>query len=201
MVNRAYVHRTAITRLDVSDGQKDLLEVTIDDYRRGCQLAADMAWPDTKAKREVQQLTYDAVRQQTELASQHAILATRQAAEAITGCHVHERQGRRTSKPTFTAPTVTYDSRTMTLFEDNTVSLSTINGRIRCPLVLPRNDDGYQWQFLHDDRWEVTESTLTVRDGTYYSILGFDAIQPKPNARPWPTSPPSTGRCSGSTSE
>jgi hypothetical protein len=28
------------------------------------------------------------------------------------------------SKPTFTAPTVKYDTRTMTLFDDDTVSLS-----------------------------------------------------------------------------
>ncbi|MDZ7702049.1 MAG: transposase [Halobacteriales archaeon] len=162
-----------VTRLKVEDDQQDLLEATIDDYRRGCQLATDMAWPDTNAKSDVQPLAYDAVREETELGSQHAILATHQAAEAITGCHEHERQGRRTSKPEFTAPTVTYDTRTMTLFDDYTVSLSTVDGRVRCPLVLPQKDDGYQWQFLDEDRWEATESTLTVREGTYYLHIGF----------------------------
>jgi hypothetical protein len=80
------------------------------------------------------------------------MLATHQAAEAITGCHEHDRQGRKTSKPEFTAPTVTHDTRTMMLFDDHTVSLSTVDGRVRCPLVLPEDDDGYQWQFLADDR-------------------------------------------------
>ncbi len=173
MADQEYVRRTAVTRLEVSDDQQDLLEATIGDYRRGCQLATDMAWPDTNTKSDVQPLAYDAVREQTELGSQHAILATHQAAEAITGCHEHEQQGRRTSKPEFTAPTITYDSRTMTLFDDHTVSLSTVDGRVRCPLVLPQDDDGYQWQFLDDDRWEVTESTLTVRGGTYYLHIGF----------------------------
>ena len=168
-----YVRRTAVTRFSVSDEQCELLEATIDAYRDGCQIAADMAWPNTKSKSDVQPLAYDRIREDTELGSQHAILATHQAAEAITGCHERRSKGLKTSKPRFTAPTVTYDSRTMTLFEDDTVSLSTVEGRVRCQLVLPQDDDGYQWQFLNDERWELTESTLTARDGTYYLHMGF----------------------------
>lgn len=168
-----YVRRTAVTRLDVSDEQRQLLEATIDAYRDGCQIATDMAWPDTKSKSDVQPLAYDSIREDTELGSQHAILATHQTAEAITGCHERRSKGLKVSKPNFTAPTVTYDTRTMTLFEDNSVSLSTVEGRVRCPLVLPQNDDGYQWQFLNDERWELTESTLTARDGAYYLHMGF----------------------------
>lgn len=168
-----YVRRTAVTRLDVSDEQRQLLEATIDAYRDGCQIATDMAWPDTKSKSDVQPLAYDSIREDTELGSQHAILATHQTAEAITGCHERRSKRLKVSKPNFTAPTVTYDTRTMTLFEDNSVSLSTVEGRVRCPLVLPQNDDGYQWQFLNDERWELTESTLTARDGAYYLHMGF----------------------------
>lgn len=35
----------------------------------------------------------------------------------------------------------------MTLFDDHTVSLATVAGRVRCSLVLPQDEDGYQWQF------------------------------------------------------
>lgn len=124
-----YVRRTAVTRLSVSDEQRALLEATIDAYRDGCQIAADMAWPDTKSKSDVQPLTYDRIRDETELGSQHAILATHQVAEAITGCHEWRSKGLKVSKPRFTASIVTYDTRTMTLFEDSTVSLATVEGR------------------------------------------------------------------------
>jgi putative transposase len=113
------------------------------------------------------------VREDTDLGSQHAILATHQAAQAITGCIERRSKGKKVSKPTFTAPTVKYDTRTMTLFDDDTVSLSTTENRVRCPLNLPDADDGYQRQYLDSDEWGVTESTLTARDGEFFLHIGF----------------------------
>ncbi|QZP38267.1 RNA-guided endonuclease InsQ/TnpB family protein [Halobaculum magnesiiphilum] len=168
-----YVRRTAITRLSVNGRQRTLLEETISEWKRGCQLATDMAWGKCNAKSDVQPLAYDDVRDQTDLGSQHAILATHQAAQAITGCLERRSNGKNVSKPTFTAPTVKYDTRTMTLFDDDTVSLSTTESRIRCRLALPDADDGYQRQYLDSDEWEPTESTLTTRDGDYFLHMGF----------------------------
>ena len=168
-----YVRRTAITRLEVTDEQRDLLEETISEWKRGCQLATDMAWGTCNAKSDVQPLAYDTVREQTDLGSQHAILATHQAAQAITGCLERRSKGKKASKPTFIAPTVTYDTRTMTLFGDDTVSLSTTENRVRCELALPDADDGYQRQYLDADEWCATESTLTARDGNYFLHIGF----------------------------
>lgn len=168
-----YVRRTAITRLEVGDEQQDLLEDTISEWRRGCQIATDMAWGKCNAKSDVQPLAYDDVREETDLGSQHAILATHQAAQAITGCIERRSNGKKGSKPTFTAPTVKYDTRTMTLFDDDTVSLSTTESRVRCELALPDADDGYQRQYLDSDTWSVTESTLTARDDDYFLHIGF----------------------------
>src|SRR6056297_1861249 len=168
-----YVRRTAITRLEVSDEQRNLLEETISEWKRGCQIATDMAWGTYNAKSDVQPLAYDTVREETDLGSQHAILATHQAAQAITGCIERRNKGKKVSKPTFTAPTVKYDTRTMTLFDDDTVSLSTTESRIRCSLALPDADDGYQRQYLDSEQWSVTESTLTTRDGDYFLHIGF----------------------------
>ena len=168
-----YVRRTAITRLEVTDEQRDLLEETISEWKRGCQLTTDMAWGRCNAKSDIQPLAYDDVREQTDLGSQHAILATHQAAQAITGCLERRSNGKKVSKPIFTAPTVKYDTRTMTLFDDETVSLSTTESRVRCPLALPDADDGYQRQYLDSDAWSVTESTLTARDGEYFLHIGF----------------------------
>jgi IS605 OrfB family transposase len=177
-VSASYVRRTAVTRLSVTQEQRETLEATISAWKRGCQLATDMAWNRCHTKQDVQPLAYDTVREETALGSQHAVLATHQAADAITGCVERQRTGQKTSKPRFTAPTVTYDARTMTLFDDDTVSLATVGTRIRCSLVLPDAEDGYQWQFLDSDDWELTESTLTARDGAYFLHLGFR--RPKP---------------------
>ncbi|KAB7513731.1 transposase, partial [Halosegnis rubeus] len=49
-----YVRRTAITRLEVTDEQRDLLEETITEWKRGCQIATDMAWGECNAKSDVQ---------------------------------------------------------------------------------------------------------------------------------------------------
>ncbi|WP_181686429.1 RNA-guided endonuclease InsQ/TnpB family protein [Halorhabdus salina] len=168
-----YVRRTSITRLAVDDEQRELLEETITEWKRGCQIATDMAWEVCQTKSAVQSLAYDALRERTKLGSQHAVLATHQAAEAVTGCIERQSKGQQATKPTFTAPTVTYDARTMTLFDDDTVSLATTEDRIRCPLALPDADDGYQRQYFDSDAWAVTESTLTARDGEFFVHLGF----------------------------
>ena len=46
-----YVRRTAITRLPVDGKQRDLLEDTISEWKRGCQIATDMAWKNATLKR------------------------------------------------------------------------------------------------------------------------------------------------------
>lgn len=168
-----YVRRTAITRLSVTDEQRELLEQTITEWKRGCQIATDMAWEKCNVKSDVRTLAYDTVRENTDLGSQHAILATHQAAQAITGCIEHRSKGKNAGKPIFTAPTVKYDTRTMTLFDDDTVSLSTTESRVRCELAVPNADDGYQRQYLDSAEWGVTESTLTARDGEYFLHIGF----------------------------
>jgi len=102
----------------------------------------------------------------------------------LKGVDERKQQGRNYSKPEFTAPTVKYDSNTMTLFDDDTVSLATTDSRVRCELVLPDDEDGHQYRYLDNDEWEVTESTLTARDGDYFLHIGFR--KPKPDTEESP---------------
>ena len=176
MSDTEYHRRTAITRLALSDTDEQLLQQTVAEYMNGCQIAADMAWQQCHSKSDIQQLAYDDVLDNTELGSQHAILACHQAAENIKSCITRRQKGKKASKPTYTTPAVTYDSRTMTIFTDQQqVSLTTHGDhpRVRADLVLPENDDGYQHQYLNSDEWEPTESTLHYRDGEWYLHLGF----------------------------
>lgn len=168
-----YDHRTAVTRLEVEKSDRRLLEETIDHWRRGCGIATNLAWDSCDDKRGIQSLAYDDIRDRTDLGSQHAILATHQVAEAISTCLKQRKKGMNPSKPRFTAPTVRYDTRTMTLFDDYSVSLTTTESRVRCDLALPDDPDGYQFMYLENDTWELTESTLTVRDGDFFLHLRF----------------------------
>lgn len=152
----SYRHRTAVTRLDISATAASSLEATITAWQRGANIAADRGREDGEARKtKLQSLVYDEVRERISLGSQHSILAIHQAAEALSSVQELRAGGRSVSKPTFSSPTVTYDGRTMTLFEDEeSVSLATTDGRLRCGLVLPESDDGYQYQYLDDDQWD-----------------------------------------------
>lgn len=172
-----YHRRTAITRLTVDHDDEPRLRETVDAWRRGCQIAIDRAWNCCRGKSSIQQLAYGEIRNRTSLGSQHAILATRHAADCIVSCISRRQKGKPVSKPEFTSPTVTYDVRTMTLFDDETVSLATTGSRVRCGLVLPGDENGYQRRYLDSDEWDLTESTLHYRDGGWYLHLGFRKLK------------------------
>ena len=57
-----YVRRTAISRLSVDGEQRNLLKDTISEWKRGCQLATDMAWGTCNAKSDVRHANHDTVR-------------------------------------------------------------------------------------------------------------------------------------------
>ena len=173
-----YQHRTVVTGLDVTDDARRLLEKTIDQWQRACHIATDIAWPATTEARATQSAAYDSIRDQTALGSQHSILATRRVSEALKSCAELRERGDSPSKPSFTSPTVTYDPRCMTVFDDGTVSLATTESRVRCDLRLPTEEDGYQQQFLDSTAWKLGESTLTVRDGEFRLHLGFKRRTP-----------------------
>jgi IS605 OrfB family transposase len=183
-----YCRRTAVTGLSVSSTDAARLRELVDAWKRGCQLAVNEAWGVCHTRSEVQQLAYDRLREETNLGSQHAVLATHRAAEAIKrarqrdGISGSEATGGSSDwsdgdKPEFTSPTVAFDTRTMTVFDDRTVSLTTTGERVRCDLKLP-DDDGYQSQYLDDEDWEPAKSTLHYRDGEFTFHLGFRTPRP-----------------------
>lgn len=182
------MRRTAIapaTFRSVDD--EALVRETIYEYNDGCQIPADALWPargndSDFSNNNVQQKTYDTVRDETELGSQHAILATHQAAQALRGVRERRNNGKKVSKPEFAANTIRYDSRTMTLFDDDSVSLATIESRVRVDLDLPHETDGFQRSFIENDAWELSESTLVFRDEQAYLHLGFKKENPNAEA-------------------
>ncbi|QCS42024.1 RNA-guided endonuclease TnpB family protein [Natrinema versiforme] len=179
-----YLTRTAITRLRVSPTDARLLEKTSRAWREGCQLAADIGWRnDICGKRRLQSLAYDRIREDTGLGSMHATLAIHHAADALSAVATLEEHDQSVSKPEFTSPTIRYEPKTLSLFDDQTVSLTTVEQRVRCELVLPSDDEGYQWQFIEADAWEIGASTLVTRNDSYFLHLGFRRPRPSVEER------------------
>jgi hypothetical protein len=84
---------------------------TIYEYNDGCQIPADESWPAHGPNSEftdntVQSITYDTVRKETELGSQHAILVTHQVAQALRGVRERRNNGKAVSKPESAANTI-----------------------------------------------------------------------------------------------
>ncbi|APW97626.1 transposase [Halobiforma lacisalsi AJ5] len=180
-----YLRRTAITRLVLADEQQELLEETISQWKTACNVGSRIGWEADETRATVLQgMVYDEIRSRTDLGSQHVVLAVRQAAAALEGTAEIEAadENYEVSRPTFTSDTITYDTRSMTLFDDETVSLATTDDRIRCDIGLPSDEEGYQFQYLRDDGWEITESTVSKRDGGYYLHIGFRKPKPTPRA-------------------
>ncbi|RQG94467.1 RNA-guided endonuclease InsQ/TnpB family protein [Natrarchaeobius chitinivorans] len=180
MGDDGYLRRTAITRVTVSQSDEKLLRRTVDEWLEACNIASEMAWNGCDSAVDVQNLAYDRIRDETALGSQHAILATHHVARAVKSGLERRRNGKTATRPDFTSRSMTFDTRSMTVFEDRgEVSLTTLgdHDRVRATLLLP-DDSGYQHQFLECDEWEPTESTLHYRDGNWYLHLGFR----KPNS-------------------
>ncbi|WP_458188767.1 RNA-guided endonuclease InsQ/TnpB family protein [Haladaptatus sp. NG-WS-4] len=173
MSGSEYLKRTAVTRLVIEEDDHERLLAMVREWKRGCQLAVNSAWGNCHTRNEVQRLAYDELRERTDLGSQHAVLATHRAAEVIK--RALDRDD--TEKPEFTSPTVVYDTRTMTLFDDRSVSLTTTKARAHCTLDFPAG--GYQSRYLDDDRWEPAKSVLRYRDGEFDLHLGFRTPYPE----------------------
>jgi putative transposase len=181
--NPEYYRRTAVTRLDgLSHQDHELLRATVEEWLDGCNIASNLAWESKHTQKGVRNIAKDTVEGETELGSQHSILACHEVASSIQSCIERRKNGEKATQPQFTSKSITYDRRTLTVFPDKEqVSLTVLGdrSRVRADLALPSNDDGYQYQYLDDDEWEYTESTLHYRDGEWYLHLGYRKEKPK----------------------
>ena len=182
-----YYRRTAITRLDgLSHQDHDLLNATVEEWLDGCNIASNLAWKNEHTQSGVRSVAKDAVRSDTGLNSQHSILACHEVSSSIQSCIERRKNGEKATQPHFTLKSITYDRRTLTVCpEKEQVSLTVLDdhSRVRAYLTLPSNEDGYQYQYLDDEDWEYTESTLHYRDGEWYLHLGYRKEKPELDQR------------------
>jgi len=121
----------------------------------------------TTSKTTLHDDTYEDVRDETRLHSNHVQAARNKAAEASKSVVEQWKQGKKASMPHFTSPHVVYDHRTAT-FHDEYVSLATVDGRIEADYVLPdENSDTPHAEYFFSDEYETTGAELHYSNGNW----------------------------------
>jgi IS605 OrfB family transposase len=168
------VRRTVPVKLDVDSDEAALLRETVDEFLWAANHVVDHAWQGEykiTSKAQLQEETYDDVREQTRLHANLVQNARNKAADAVQSVVARWKQGEYASKPHLSKPTVAYDKRCAT-FHDQYVSLATVDGRIEIEYVLPDdNRDTPHSRYLDNDDYEVTGAELHLRDGEWFLHL------------------------------
>jgi IS605 OrfB family transposase len=172
------VRRTAVVKLGVSDGQRDALHRTAEQYLYCANRTSEFCWDDASYtncktdKRQVRDALYADLREETDLQAQLVQAAIRRGVEAVKGVVERWKNGQRVSCPTFTAETMDYDMRSATFYRTK-ASLSTVDGRVDCQFVLPSDSPTPYERYLLPEEYEFRESTLrydAVTDEFYLNI-------------------------------
>jgi IS605 OrfB family transposase len=168
------VRRTVPVKLDVDSDDAALLHETVAEFLWAANRVVDHAWQGdykTTSKAQLQEETYDEVRDRTRLHANLVQNARNKAADAVQSVVARWKQGEYAGKPHFSKPTAVYDKRCAT-FHDEYVSLATVDGRIEVEYVLPDPDrDTPHSRYLESDDYEVTGAELHHRDGEWFLHL------------------------------
>jgi len=179
------VRRTVPVKLDVTDEQADLLHETIDEFLWAANYVVDSAWGGEWAETRssvLHEMTYDEVREQTRLHSNHVQSARNRAVDALKSVVAQWKNCEYASIPTFSSPFCEYNQRNATFHDDHAV-LSTVDGRVTAEYVLPdKTGDTPHSKYLRSERWETTGATLHYRRGDFYLHVRTkaDVDDPKP---------------------
>jgi len=179
------VRRTAVVKLEVSDEQRDVLHRTTEQYLHCANRTAAFCWSSTSYtkckthKRNVRDVLYSDLREETDLPAQLVQAAIKRAVEAVKGCVERWKKGQQVSRPTFTAETMDYDRRSGTFYRRK-ASLATVDGRVELPFVLPSDSPTPYEDYVLDEGYEFSESALRydAATGDYYlhvSTRSYDA--------------------------
>jgi IS605 OrfB family transposase len=177
------VRRTLPVKLVVADSDRDALLETIDQYKRCANETSDHCWKDNDykqtAKYAVKDELYHDLKADHDLTANLVQQAIFQAVEAVKSGVERLEKNEKTSHPEFTADTARYDKRAATFHTDH-VSLSTVNGRIKCDYVLPADETNTPFEaYLTGDNWEFRTSTLHYKPfkDEFWLHIGFKRIE------------------------
>ncbi|MDB9252872.1 hypothetical protein PN411_13035 [Halorubrum ezzemoulense] len=146
-----------------------LLEDTVDEFLWAANYVTRHAFEReyvTTSKTTLHDDTYEDVRDETALHSNHVQAARNKAADACKSVVKKWKQRKKASMPHFTSPHVVYDHRTAT-FHDEYVSLATTDRRIEADYVLPDDEqDTPHAEYLFSGEYETTGRSYTTGTAT-----------------------------------
>jgi putative transposase len=162
--------RTVPVKLDVDSDDAVLLEDTIDEFLWAANSVTRHAFEGeyvTTSKTALHDDTYEDVRDETALHSNHVQAARNKAADACKSVVEKWKQGTNASMPHFTSPHLVYDHRTAT-FHDDYVSLATVDDRIEADYVLPADErETPHAEYYFSDEYETTGAELHYSHGNW----------------------------------
>jgi transposase len=154
----------------VDSADAALLRDTVDEFLWAANYVTRHAFEDkyvTTSKTTLHDDTYEDVRDETSLHSNHVQAARNKAAEACKSVVEKWKQGKKASMPHFTSPHVVYDHRTAT-FHDEYVSLATVDERIEPDYVLPTEErDTPHSEYFLSDEYDTTGAELHYSNGNW----------------------------------
>ena len=159
---------TAQVKLLPTPEQADVLQHTLEQANAACRFVSDTAW-ETKTFRQydLHHKCYQAVREQFGLSAQVAVRAIAKVADA----YKLDRKAKRTFK---TTRSIAYDDRILSWrLQDQTVSIWTVNGRLRLPFVCGER----QLEMLQTRQGE---SDLGLYKGLFFLSATCEVDEPKP---------------------
>jgi len=162
--------RTVPVKLDVDSADAALLKDTVDEFLWAANYVTRRAFEGeyvTTSKTTLHDDTYNDVRDETALHSNHVQAARNKAAKACKSVVEKWKQGKTASMPHFISPHLVYDHRTAT-FHDEYVSLATTDGRIEADYVLPDDErDTPHTEYLFSNEYETTGAELHHSNGNW----------------------------------
>ena len=162
--------RTVPVRLTVDSDDAALLRNTVDEFLWAANYVTRHAFEGeyvTTSKTTLHDDTYEDVRAETRLHSNHVQAARNKAADACKGVVETWKQGKKALMPHFTSPHLVYDHRIAT-FHDDYVSLATTDGRIEPEYMLPDDKrDTPHGKYLFAEEYETTGAELHYMNGNW----------------------------------
>ena len=162
---------TVVCQLNPTPEQSYKLDATLEAFAKACHFANQTVNPKITNKNRIQGEVYKAIREQFELTANLAVRACARVAANRKTAKLKKRPVKQ-----FNPTSADYDARIFSYREkDQTVSLSTVEGRVRIPLVL----GNYQIGKLKGKN--PTSATLSKhRDGKLYIHIQVKDDVPPP---------------------
>lgn len=162
--------QTLKVKLETTPGQANALLKTMHQFNSACNYVADIAFKEhTADKVKLQKIVYHPIREQFGISAQMAVRAISKA------CEAYKRD--KSIKPEFDPDgAVIYDQRIMSWKGLDKVSLLTLRGRIKLPVVICD---------YHAPRFDRIrgQADLIIKNGVFYLCVVVEVPEP-PKIRP-----------------